>query len=62
MPWARDGSSFRKHLHIEHKCKCGKVIRGNGFYNHAKSCPIWQEWKYSNGRNSQRILTNQPIV
>ena len=58
MPFARDGSSFRKHTNIEHKCKCGKTVKGNGFYNHTKYCPVWQAWKNSPERESSRIITN----
>ena len=58
MPWAKDGSSFKKHAHIEHTCKCGKIIRGNGFYNHARVCPVYQAHKLNRDRETIRITTN----
>ncbi len=58
MPWAKDGSSFYKHTHIEHRCKCGKVVKGNSFYNHTKHCKVWLEWRNSPERESSRLITN----
>jgi len=47
MPFKKDGTSFKKHAEREHTCKCGKVIRGNAYYNHRKNCPVWLEWQRS---------------
>jgi hypothetical protein len=56
MPWAKDGSSFRKHAFTEHTCKCGKVVKGNAFYNHTKHCKIWQENKFNPDREKSRSV------
>jgi hypothetical protein len=58
MPFAKDGSSFRKHAYTEHTCKCGKIVKGNAFYNHAKTCPIYQEYINSRERETTHSLIN----
>lgn len=30
----------RKHADREHICKCGKVIKGNSYFNHIKHCKV----------------------
>lgn len=45
MPWAKDGSSFRKHARRVHTCKCGRQIHGNAFYCHTKVCPAYRQWR-----------------
>lgn len=42
MSFGRDAAgrkrAARQHARYEHKCKCGRVIRGNAYYSHRAKC------------------------
>lgn len=44
--WSNAKGSFKKHLYRMHKCKCGKEIKGNAYYNHRKHCKVYQKMKH----------------
>ena len=55
--WSNQKGSFRRHLNRLHQCKCGREFRGNGFYNHAKSCPEYQVWKAIKDKELAELLS-----
>lgn len=35
---ARRREAARAHSRREHKCRCGRIIKGNAYYIHRKTC------------------------
>lgn len=42
---SRRREASRKHALHEHKCRCGRIINGNAYYQHRKSCPCYRVWR-----------------
>ncbi len=59
--WTREKGSFLKHLYRLHKCQCGREVRGNAFYAHAKKCPVYQEWRQRKWEEMLKDLESKGI-